>query len=189
MSITHRAPVMGAMSNTHGAPYLSHYGGTFPWSKPLHSFPLRTLMQLLQVVMIIKTRSSSNRKALINSPIILFLLKADQHLYNFLLLNAFLDPIVYAVRIREVQRGYIRLFCRWRCCHKLPFMRNLYQHAYEDSTHCRQARTQSFTFNTDLNSTTSALGIQSRSSCHKQNSFSPKLNERKKGNNAIETLL
>ncbi len=59
-------------------------------------------MILLQVVMVIKTRSSSDRKALINSPIVLFLLKADQHLYNFLLLNAFLDPIVYAVRIREV---------------------------------------------------------------------------------------
>ena len=26
-----------AMNNTHGAPYLSHYGGTFPWSKPLHA--------------------------------------------------------------------------------------------------------------------------------------------------------
>ncbi len=31
--------------------------------------------------------------------------KADQHLYNILLLNTLFDPVVYALRIPELRRG------------------------------------------------------------------------------------
>ena len=137
--------------------------------------------------MIIKTRSSRDKEALINSPIIMFLLKADQHLYNLLLLNALLDPIVYAVRIREVRVGYIRLFCQWRCCHKLPFIRNLHQQAYEESTHSHwTGRGQSFVFNPVHNG---SVFMQSRSVVHKQKHYLPISNEPKKGNTTDETLL
>ncbi len=37
------------------------------------------------------------------------LLKADTYLYDLLMLNAILDPIIYAVRMREIQMGYRRL--------------------------------------------------------------------------------
>ena len=136
--------------------------------------------------MIIKTRNPSDKKALINSPIIMFLLRADQHLYNLLLLNALLDPIVYAIRIREVRVGYIRLFCRWKCCHKLPFIKRLYQQAYEESTQSRQSRIQSFTFNTDLNS---SLSIKYRTASYKQNSYSSKDYESNNGKTTLQTLI
>ncbi len=136
--------------------------------------------------MIIKTRNPSDKKALINSPIIMFLLKADQHLYNLLLLNAFLDPIVYAIRIREVRVGYIRLFCRWKCCHKLSFIKRLYQQAYEESTQSRQSRIQSFTFNTDLNS---SLSIKYRTASYKQNSYSSKDYESNNEKTTEQTLI
>ena len=41
-----------------------------------------------------------------------FLLKADQHLYNLLLLNSLLDPIVFLVRVSDVRLGCLRMFCR-----------------------------------------------------------------------------
>ena len=45
--------------------------------------------------------------------IVAILYKADQYLYDLLLLNAILDPIIYAIRMREVRFGYMRLF--WVC--------------------------------------------------------------------------
>lgn len=41
-----------------------------------------------------------------------FLLKADQHLYNLLLLNSLLDPIIFLVRVPDVRLGCLRMFCR-----------------------------------------------------------------------------
>ncbi len=43
-----------------------------------------------------------------------FLLKADQHLYNLLLLNSFLDPIIFLIRVPDVRLGCLRMFFgRW----------------------------------------------------------------------------
>ena len=96
--------------------------------------------------MIIKVKN--NKSAFQESPFLLFLVKADQHLYNLLLLNTLLDPIVYAVRIRKVRAGYIRLFCHWKCCRRLPYMNDLLQRSLENTTYGRQ----SFTLQTDFNS-------------------------------------
>ena len=57
---------------------------------------------LLQVIMIIQVQ--------VNPPFVQKLLsvfvKADQHLYNILLLNTLFDPVVYALlRIPELRRG------------------------------------------------------------------------------------
>ena len=43
--------------------------------------------------------------------------KADMYLYDLLMLNAICDPIIYAVRMREIRLGYRRLF-RQRCWKK-----------------------------------------------------------------------
>lgn len=40
--------------------------------------------------------------------------KADMYLYDLLMLNAICDPIIYAVRMREIRLGYRRFFCQ-RC--------------------------------------------------------------------------
>ena len=39
--------------------------------------------------------------------------KADQYLYDLVLLNSLCDPLIYAFRIREVRNGYLKLS---RCC-------------------------------------------------------------------------
>ena len=41
-----------------------------------------------------------------------FLLKADQHLYNLLLLNSLLDPLIFVLRVTDVRLGCLRMFCR-----------------------------------------------------------------------------
>ena len=54
--------------------------------------------------------------------LLVILFRADQHLYNLLLLNAILDPIIYAVRIRELRRdylAYLRRICL--CCYRPDF--------------------------------------------------------------------
>ena len=38
-----------------------------------------------------------------------FLLKADQHLYNLLLFNSFLDPLIFSFRLPEVRGGCSRM--------------------------------------------------------------------------------
>ena len=40
-----------------------------------------------------------------------FLLKADQHLYNLLLLNSLMDPIIFVIRVPDVRLGCLRTFC------------------------------------------------------------------------------
>ena len=40
-----------------------------------------------------------------------FLLKADQHLYNLLLLNSLLDPVIFLVRVPDVRLGCLRMLC------------------------------------------------------------------------------
>ena len=38
------------------------------------------------------------------------LYQVDSYLYNLLLVNALCDPIIYAVRMREVRQSYVNLF-------------------------------------------------------------------------------
>ena len=48
--------------------------------------------------------------------LLVILVNADQHLYNLLLLNALLDPIIYAVRIREIRHNYTELLRNMCLC-------------------------------------------------------------------------
>ncbi len=59
-------------------------------------------------------------------------IKADAYLYDLLLLNAVLDPIIYAVRMREVQYGYRKMCCM--CRHKKKNVRAISESCYVDST-------------------------------------------------------
>ena len=43
------------------------------------------------------------------------LVKVNRHLYNLLIVNSILDPIIYAIRIREIRLGYKRLIFRSHC--------------------------------------------------------------------------
>ncbi len=49
------------------------------------------------------------------------LVHADQHLYNLLLLNALCDPIIYAIRIRELRRGHVSILKHVFFCHRIDF--------------------------------------------------------------------
>ncbi len=40
------------------------------------------------------------------------LIYVDRYIFNLLLVNTIADPLIYAVRVREVQIGYRRLFCQ-----------------------------------------------------------------------------
>ncbi len=62
-------------------------------------------MCLFQIILIIKVKLDVNSV----QHLLKVFLQADRYLYDLLLLNAIFDPIIYAVRMREVQYGYRRL--------------------------------------------------------------------------------
>ena len=64
---------------------------------------------LFQITMIISVKYNSD--AIHRHEAILR--KADQYLYDLILLNSLCDPLIYAFRIREVRQGYLKLL---RCC-------------------------------------------------------------------------
>ena len=64
-------------------------------------------MCIFQIVLIIQVKLDEDKVR----HIMMALIKADQYLLDLLLLNAILDPIIYAVRMREVQYGYRKMFC------------------------------------------------------------------------------
>ena len=66
----------------------------------------------------------------------------DQYLYDLLLLNCIIDPIIYAVRMPEVRLGYQRLFMRCGVYCKIyrqaPNRRGTYREAaHRTTSHCR----------------------------------------------------
>ena len=63
---------------------------------------------LFQIILVIQV--SVDRSVV--EPVIAALVDADQYLYDLLLLNAICDPIVYAIRMPEVQFGYRRLYVK-----------------------------------------------------------------------------
>ena len=67
---------------------------------------------IFQLVLIIQVHV--NPRAVRN--LLVILVNADQHLYNLLLLNALLDPIIYAVRIREIRHNYTELLRKICLC-------------------------------------------------------------------------
>ncbi len=69
---------------------------------------------LYQLILIFLVKFNS---PLMHSLDLVLLGKVDKYLYDLLLLNAILDPIIYAIRMREVQFGYRKLFS---ICYK-PF--------------------------------------------------------------------
>lgn len=73
---------------------------------------------LFQIILIIQVKV--NKDAL-SQDMVVALLKADKYLYVPLVLNAIFDPVIYAIRMREVRFGYRRLF--WLCC----------RHVYKDN--------------------------------------------------------
>ena len=48
----------------------------------------------------------------------------DRYLYNLLVLNSVVDPIIYTVRIREVKVGFQRIFCANSCSPNNSIERN-----------------------------------------------------------------
>ena len=50
------------------------------------------------------------------------LMNVDHHLYNLLLVNSILDPIIYAIRLREIRLGYKMVFMK--CCTGVRFLRS-----------------------------------------------------------------
>lgn len=71
---------------------------------------------LFQIIMIIQVHIDVNKVKTLFS----VLLKVNKYLYVLLLLNCLLDPIIYAVRLKEVQHGYrkLTLRCRNALCKK-----------------------------------------------------------------------
>lgn len=67
---------------------------------------------LFQIILIIQVKINKDKVEQVAQ----ILFRADQYLYDLLLLNAILDPVIYAVRMREVQYGYRKMFCA--CCEK-----------------------------------------------------------------------
>ncbi len=71
-------------------------------------------MCLFQVIMIVQVQYGYVAEAWI--PI---LQEADKYLYDLLLLNCILDPLIYAIRMPEVRCGYRKMGWRLtKCCHK-----------------------------------------------------------------------
>ncbi|XP_069111313.1 melanocortin receptor 5-like [Argopecten irradians] len=68
---------------------------------------------IFQIVMVIQIQV--NRQMVKN--LFVTLLRANKYLYALLLLNCVCDPIIYAVRLREVQMGYYRLLSRCFKCY------------------------------------------------------------------------
>ncbi|OWF42102.1 melanocortin receptor 4-like [Mizuhopecten yessoensis] len=67
------------------------------------------------------------------------LLRANKYLYALLLLNSVCDPIIYAVRLRDVQKGYYRLLSRCFKCYAIK-IKEEWQNSYLDR---RNTRTKS----------------------------------------------
>ena len=61
---------------------------------------------LFQISLLIQV--SVDRQAI--RPVLKAFLRADKYLYDLLLLNCILDPIIYVIRKRDVQQGYLNLF-------------------------------------------------------------------------------
>ena len=86
---------------------------------------------LFQVALIIQVHINPKAVHIIATS----LMEADQYLFDLLLLNTLLDPIIYAVRMREVRFGYKKLW--YSICHKRPTTRGRRLSAdYNSSTHC-----------------------------------------------------
>lgn len=67
------------------------------------------------------------------------LLRANKYLYALLLLNSVCDPIIYAVRLKDVQMGYYKLLSRCFKCYAIK-IKEEWQHSYLDR---RNTRTKS----------------------------------------------
>ncbi|XP_060070726.1 melanocortin receptor 5-like [Ylistrum balloti] len=67
------------------------------------------------------------------------LLRANKYLYALLLLNSVCDPIIYAVRLKDVQMGYYRLLSRCFKCYAIK-IKEEWQNSYLDR---RNTRTKS----------------------------------------------
>ncbi|XP_033762880.1 adenosine receptor A2b-like [Pecten maximus] len=67
------------------------------------------------------------------------LLRANKYLYALLLLNSVCDPIIYAVRLKDVQMGYYRLLSRCFKCYAIK-IKEKWQNSYLDR---RNTRTKS----------------------------------------------
>ena len=85
-------------------------------------------MCLFQIILIIQVKV--NPMGL--HKVLAVLTAADQYLYDLMLLNCIFDPIIYAIRMPEVQLGYRKLF---RLCCKRP-IKDSRRMSSTDVTHC-----------------------------------------------------
>ena len=103
---------------------------------------------VFQIVLIIQVHV--NPSAVKN--LLMILVNADQHLYNLLILSALLDPIIYAIRIREMRQNYADVLRQMCFCLYLKWkMRNASSDLYYASvTDARQVRRMSRPCNTSI---------------------------------------
>ena len=88
---------------------------------------------IFQLTMIIQV--NYNRKAIIQNQAILA--EVDRYLFTILLINTLLDPIIYAIRMREVRFGYRKMCGCCCCCEQKPSPRGRrYSVEFNSSTHC-----------------------------------------------------
>ena len=77
---------------------------------------------LFELVMIIQIHVDDSK---VKEFIVIFV-QANKYLYILLLCNSLFDPIIYAIRLKEVQMGYIRFLSKnFRCCRKIFKKRRL----------------------------------------------------------------
>ncbi|XP_033763039.1 melanocortin receptor 5-like [Pecten maximus] len=82
---------------------------------------------IFQIVMVIQIQV--NRQMV--QKLFVTLLRANKYLYALLLLNCVCDPIIYAVRLRDVQMGYYRLLSRCFKCYATK-IKEEWQNTYLD---------------------------------------------------------
>ncbi|XP_060086201.1 melanocortin receptor 5-like [Ylistrum balloti] len=88
---------------------------------------------IFKIAMIIQIRV--NRE--IVQKLFVTFLRANKYLYALLLLNSVCDPIIYAVRLRDVQMGYYRLLSRCFKCYA-DKIREEWQNSYGDRRNTRR---------------------------------------------------
>ena len=90
-----------------------------------------------QIILLIQVHI--NRDAVIKT--LKSLILANKYLYMLLLVNSICDPIIYAVRLKEVQLGYKR-FCKSVCVkYSILGSRNFRRSSFLDSLHSRRKLT------------------------------------------------
>lgn len=88
------------------------------------------------------------------------LIRANKYLYALLIVNSLCDPVIYAVRLKEVQHGYFRLLSRCSKFYQDKVRREIYNQS-RISYNCKRRSTENTIkfLLTDFNSNQSTSGL------------------------------